>query len=489
MPRFEVPFAQGFYISESLPISAQECVNFYPSVVQTNAEAKVTLFGTPGLIEKATAGTAEFNRGAHVLSDVPYFVNGGNLYRLDRTIDAFGVASFTAVKVNGAVTITGSKTVSIADNGTQMCIVDPTSSAKFNAWIYVEGVGLTQVSDADFDGPASAVVFVDGFFLFTKKDGQKFFVSALRDGLTYNALDFASAEVDPDPIRAPFVLKNQVFIFGSQTVETFQNIGGSGFPFQRINGQVLQKGILAALSVTEVQGAMAWVGSSVNEGPAIWISSGAQPKRISTRAIENQLRTFTDQQIEDAIVLKYSQAGSYFVAWTFPGQATFVYDTSSQLWHERSSRITVTDVVWRPASIVDAYGELIVGDTFSNKIGFLDKETFTEYTEDIIGVFSMPPIDNDGQPYFMDSIELFMESGNALTTGQGSDPEIRMSFSDNGGRTFSNSISRNIGKIGEFNTRVMWNRLGRVARQRIFKFQISEPIKRVIIKAEANIES
>lgn len=488
MARFEIPFAQGFYVSESLPISQQRCINLYPSPVETNAEAKVALFGIPGLLEKATAGTDETNRGAHVLSDVPYFINEDNLYRLDRSFDAFGVASFIAVRVNDAVLITGQGSVATADNGTQMCIVDPTSSAKFNAWIYVEGGALTQISDVDFDGPVSSVVFVDGFFLFTKKDGNTFFISALRDGLNYNALDFATAETDPDPIKAAFVLRNQVFIFGSQTVEPFQNIGGTGFPFQRINGGALQKGILAPLSITELQGNMVWVGSSVNEGPAIWISSGGQPKRISTRAIENQLRTFTDEQIQDSVVVKYSQSGSYFVAWSFTDQTTFVYDFSSQLWAERSSRIDITDRIWRPASIVDAYGELFVGDRFSNKIGIIDKEVFTEYTEDIIGIFTTPPIDNDGQPFFMDSIELFVESGTALTTGQGSDPEIRMTFTDDGGRTFSNSTSRKAGKIGENDTRVIWNRLGRVSRQRAFEFKMSDPVKRVIIKAEANIE-
>ena len=57
-----LPIANGFYESDSLPISAQECVNWYPNIVQAPALAQETLFGTPGITQLATSGTVGCRR-------------------------------------------------------------------------------------------------------------------------------------------------------------------------------------------------------------------------------------------------------------------------------------------------------------------------------------------------------------------------------------------------------------------------------------------
>lgn len=488
----QLPFAQGFYVSESLPISAQECVNFYPNTPQTGTVTQQSLFGTPGLLEIEAVAENEFNRGFHVFNSIPYHVNGTTLYRLDRSFDAFGNVSFTSVDVSGGIPLPGADRVVMADNGTsggEMCIVLPEGSNQFNAYIFDDvAITLVQISDIDFDGPVNGLVYIDGFFLFTKKQGNKFFISNLRQGLVYTATDFADAEVDPDPIRAPFALENELFIFGSETVEPFQNIGGAGFPFVRIEGGVRQKGIDSPDTLQEMNGAMVWVGSTSNEQSAIWISNGGVPEKLSTTAIDNQLRTYTDTQISSAFAVKYSQSGHLFVAFTFPGAETFVFDANEQRWHTRESISNDQPVTWRVNTIVEGYSELIVGDILSSKIGIIDKEIFFEYDEIIRRRFVLPPLDNGGNPFFTSSIEAVGESGVGLTTGTGSDPQVLMSFSDDGGRTFGETIPRSLGKLGEYTFRTIWNQLGRSARERMFRFDVSDPIKWVFFKIEANID-
>ena len=110
-----LPIANGFYVSDSLPISAQECTNFYPNIVQAPALSPETLFGTPGTIQLATSGTVlEQNRGSHTMDGIPYFINGDAVYRLntDNTLSNLGE-------------ISGSGRVSLADNGTQLMILIP----------------------------------------------------------------------------------------------------------------------------------------------------------------------------------------------------------------------------------------------------------------------------------------------------------------------------------------------------------------------------
>jgi len=50
-----VPFGQ-WYVSESLPIAAQEVVNFYLAKPQSPGITDLALFGKPGLVEITTAG-------------------------------------------------------------------------------------------------------------------------------------------------------------------------------------------------------------------------------------------------------------------------------------------------------------------------------------------------------------------------------------------------------------------------------------------------
>ncbi len=149
-------------------------------------------------------------------------------------------------------------------------------------------IPFQKLLDINFDGPASSVVFIDGFFNFTKSDGKKFFNSPLGDGLglpsgaAYDPLDFSTAEADPDQIRAQVVFKNQLYILGSKITEVFRNIGRSPSTFQRIGGAVIDVGIVAPQSLQVFGGYLAFVGAGVNESPAIWSIQGSQKQKIST---------------------------------------------------------------------------------------------------------------------------------------------------------------------------------------------------------------
>jgi len=169
-----------------------------------------------------------------------------------------------------------------------------------------------------------------------------------------------------------------------------------------------------------------------------------------------------------------------------------VYDaTTSALagqstWHERQSG--VTDNSWRVNSIVSAYGKLLVGDSQGGNIGFIDKDNYTEYGDVMVQERTSQPFSVTGLPIFAGELQLTMESGVGLTTGQGSDPQIRMDYSDDGGRNFSSEFWRSYGKIGEYTSVPTWRRQGRIPKNRVIRFKTSEPVKSVIIKLEADIE-
>ncbi len=486
-----LPIGGRFYKSDSLPISAQECVNLYYNAPQTTSVTKENLSPTPGLTEATTAGTG-LNRGSHNFQGVSYFVNGTLLFRIDRTVDGLGVASYASVDVSGGINIIGTERVLMADNGSeggQICIINPGDTSQFNAYIFTIAGGLVQISDSDFDGPVDSVVYIDGFFLFTKANGQKFFISELRNGLSYIATDFASAEADPDSLVAAVVLHNQPYLFGSQTFEPFQNIGGSGFPFLRIDGGVQQKGLTSKFAIQEVNDILYFLGSGEQETPAIWLTDGSRPLKVSTTAIDNEITKYSDTTLASCFSYQYSQNGHHFVAFTFPGENAFFYDIDFKEWHTRESFNTLNRIVpYRVSTIVEAFGVLLTGDTLTNKIGILEADTFTEYTNEIRRRWITPQLDNDGQPFFINALELFGDSGVGLTTGQGLNPLISMSVSDDGGRTFNNNLTRTMGLIGNYKQRTIWNSLGRFGREVCFKFQVSDPVAWVFSKVEVQIE-
>lgn len=482
MPRTELPIANGFYESRSLPLSAQQCINAYPVPTQVSGLSSVALFGTPGLRQLTTSGTLnEINRGAHVKAGIPYFVNGNTLYRVNRSVNN-NIETFDLTSLG---TVSGVGRVSMSDNGTQLLILVPGG----DAYIYNEddATPFQQITDPDFtaNGNPQHVVYIDGYFVLTT-DSKKFIVSALNNGLSYNALDFGTAEADPDDIVAPIVHRNQLFIAGSETIEVFQNIGGSGFPFQRVEGFVMPTGLFAQFSIVEFAGTFGFIGGGVDESPSIYAFTGSDVKPISTDAIDSILQDFTTEQIQQAFAWSYSQAGARFAAFTFPN-ITLVYDAVSKVWHERSSRITDTttsDTRFRVNSLVTAFNKILVGDFIDGRIGELSLDIFSEYGENILRTVSTTPFSNVGDRVLFPLIELTMESG---VGDAGTDnPLIRMSRSKDG-KTYTGERSRAVGKIGEYNKRQIWRRNGRAARFEVFRFRFSDMVKFVIIKLEADI--
>ena len=469
MPKVTLPIANGYYQSDSLPISAQECINLYPNIAQAPALNQETLFGTPGLVQVASASDIDTCRGAHEMNGVPYFVIGGHLYSM--------ASDYTLTQID---VIAGTGRVSMADNGTQLLVLVPGG----NGYIYNHSTDtFAQITDADFtaNGNPQQVVFIDGYFCLTT-DSKKFIVSALNDGLSYNALDFGTAESDPDEIVAPIVFKNQLFIGGSQTIEAFQNIGGADFPFQR-TGLFLSKGISSPFSIESIQDTFVFVGAGANESPAIWALSGNSVAKISTTAIDKELSALTENQVSDIYSWAYAEKGAYFVGFALPG-TTLVYDTISQRWHERKSYVDGSLGAYRVNALVRAYNQLWAGDLVDGRIGRLSQEVYTEYGTEIRRSIVTQPFQNNMESFVLPELELTVESG--VGNSDAMDPKVGLERSTDG-KLWSDARYRSIGKTGEYNRRVIWNRNGRASRFELFRFSMSEPVKPVFIQMTADI--
>lgn len=80
-----------------------------------------------------------------------------------------------------------------------------------------------------------------------------------------------------------------------------------------------------------------------------------------------------------------------------------------------------------------------------------------------------------------------LETGVGLSTGQGSDPQIMVRWSDDGGHTWSNEHMVGIGAMGAYGTRAVLRRLGD-ARDRIYEVSGTDPVKIALIDAYLTID-
>jgi hypothetical protein len=66
------------------------------------------------------------------------------------------------------------------------------------------------------------------------------------------------------------------------------------------------------------------------------------------------------------------------------------------------------------------------------------------------------------------------------------DPEVMLRWSDDGGHTWSNEHWSSMGRVGEYQRRVFWRRLGMTLklRDRVYEISGTEPVKIAIMGAE-----
>ena len=87
-------------------------------------------------------------------------------------------------------------------------------------------------------------------------DGEFLIVTELNDPFSVSPLKYGSSEADPDPVKAILKLRNEPYALNRYTIEVFDNVGGEGFPFQRIEGAQTQTGKAAGTPVQERQAMM-----------------------------------------------------------------------------------------------------------------------------------------------------------------------------------------------------------------------------------------
>jgi hypothetical protein len=358
----KTPILGGSYVARSTNAADNRMVNLFPEAIPEGSGGKEAgfLLRCPGLRLLATVGDGPI-RGLWVTNGVAYVVSGSKFYSLS--------TSYTVTLLG---TVSGSGPVSMADNGTQIFIAcNPTS------FIYNTSTGVFgQITDTDFPG-AGSVGYLDGYFVFNEPNSQKFWVTSLLDGTSIDPLDFASAEGYPDNVVALIVDHREIFLFGNNSVEIWYDAGTPDFPLARIQGAFMEVGCEAAYSVAKLDNSVFWLASDARGRGLVYRANGYTPARISTNAVEYAIQSYGD--ISDAIGYTYQQGGHPFYVLIFPSaEATWVYDVSTQLWHERAAFENGEFTRHRSNCQMSFNSEVVVGDYEDGRLYAYDLDVYAD---------------------------------------------------------------------------------------------------------------
>ena len=425
----------------------------------------------PGLRLLATVGSGPI-RGLWVSNGVAYVVSGSQFYSLS--------TSYTATLLG---TVTGTGPVSLADNGTQIFIA-------YNPLSYIYNIStavFAQITDVDFPG-AGSVGYLDGYFVFNEPNTQKFWVTSLLDGASVDPLDFASAEGYPDDVVALIVDHREVYLFGNNSVEVWYDAGTPDFPLARVQGAFMEVGCEAAYSVAKLDNSVFWLGSDARGRGIVYRANGYTPARISTNAVEYAIQSYGN--ITDAIGYTYQQDGHPFYVLIFPSaNATWVFDVSTQLWHERAAFQDGEFVRHRSNCQMSFNDEIVVGDYEDGRVYAFDLEVYAD--DDQIQKWlrswrALATGQNNLKRTAHHSLQLDAQTGVGLNSGQGSDPQVMLRWSDDAGHTWSNEHWKSMGAIGGYGYRTIWRRLGMTEkiRDRVYEVSGTDPVKIAIMGAE-----
>lgn len=465
-------------------VSRQRRLNCFYDVHKDADKAQIIVRGTPGSALFVTLPTFPI-RGWRAVNGVLYVVSGSALY---------SVSTAAAYTVLGIMT-NSTTAVEITDNGLQLLIVDGdkgyvytlvTGSYSQAALNTAGSFGF--ITDANFPNGATTTAFLDGYGIVNRPGTRQAYSSVYNDFTDWtNASSlptYMTKENNSDLLVAVDVLNGAVILWGTQSIEFWQDVGGSPLPFARINGATQTWGLAAVRSRAYISNTMMFLGQNPQGGVQVMILGGYEPKRASTGDIENIFASFST--LADATTLTYIVDGHPMYQINFPTAGrSFLYDVSTALWSE---------VQTGTALLARHYGNLgvafnsqnYIADYSSGNIYQLRTDVYTDNGDTIKRVVATRHIHADGDVLGISQLWLDMETGVGTQSGQGSNPQIMLRVSKDGGRTFPVERWASFGAVGQYAApRAIWRRLG-AARDFVFEFVMTDPVKFTIMKGAAS---
>ena len=476
------------------------CQNFFVEKIEAQDKAAYVLIGTPGCQKiSAWSGYQGNVRGMYTCSrdSSMYVAIGATVYKCpDSESDPLiSLGTISAMDIP----------VQMTDDGRYLAIVDGQEM-----WIYDMALGGSFTTPVTGQVRPNSITFLDSRAYCNNTFNDPSVQYPLTSSLIYysNLGDLSQwaqqVEGQPyDPTNLVYIVAqgsadigvstlkrvgDKIWALGQRSYKVYATSTDPNQPLERVAGSLQDIGIYATNSAAVLRSTLFFMGTTIHGGICVYESSGYDVQRISTHAIEFQL---ANNDVTDAVGWTYELEGhQFYVLACRKAGMTFVWDDQEQAWHTASSEVAATGLqtLWDPIYATSRGTTTYVGSSLTGTISKLSLDYYTEadgrrITREISGII----VWDDLKLVRHTTLALDLHVGNGLTsaTAQGYQPMVMMSYSDDNGQSWSAEEWETSGKIGEYLTRVRWNRLG-MSYSRIYKFRFSDPVAWQIVGASIN---
>jgi hypothetical protein len=374
-------FCGGSCPEASLNASAERSRNIYPHIIGGGTPpSNPVMYRIPGLA-LFVALTGGITRGCFEINGRAFAAAGDKIYEVAST----GVATLLGTVDSDDDPVTW------ASNGTAGGQVMFTSGGT-GYILNLAAATITAITAAGFpQGNAKMCGFVDGYFVVLNSVTGAFQISALDNGLVWDALDIGEVSTHSDKVVALITNDRQIWLFGGQTTSIWYNNGDDLFPFAPIN-LVLQQGIEAPYSAARADNTVFWVGKNEHGARVLYRGQQGTPLRVSTHAIEHIWTSY--ETLSDAVAYVEQWEGHVFYHLYIPSAedapdndnaVSWVYDVATKQWHERALWSTTTGE-WSPAvgrCHMHVFEKHLIGD---RRTGALYEQRTNYYTFELVTV-------------------------------------------------------------------------------------------------------
>lgn len=435
-------------------------INAYAEPLDTGARKQFTRRRVPGLFHLAST-TFTGCRGFHYFDGTLFVAQKDRLLKITRVGPVYTVTNLGALAGSGRVTFARNNKAPIPD------IICTTENDTF---IVHDASAPTSLGDADLP-QALTVDFLDGYFIWGIRDGR-YFVSGIN-ATTVAALDFGKAESHSGGIYRAIAFGELLYLCGPAFIEAWQNAGNAtGTPFSRAS--VIPRGIASTFAIAGNElgfPALIFVG---DDNAVYRLDGGYQPVKISTPDLDRLIAAVIDKTLLDVTVS--ITEGHHWATVSGPN-FSWTYELGTGFWHERASYL---DDHWRGVCSIMAFDGWVIGDRVTDDIWLLDANTMREGDDPLVqAVISLPASDFPNR-VAIPRADFDVIVGQGLVAGEEpieTDPVCMISWSDDGGNTFSTPLQRSLGRMANHKTTITVNRTGMSSRYgRVWKFEVSDPV-------------
>lgn len=473
-----VPLWSSGMKGKSVNVTAERRVNLYGETFADGGDkTPLALYSRPGLVRK-------YFTGENSVSSFPGGPMRGMLVRDAITPVTRGAQvrhGVLAVTLGRFLTgedfyLTSAGPVQFSNVGAQVISVDGVTG-----YLPSNGTTLQQEGVSDFPAARSICTLSQRFIVDDPSIVGRFRWSDVGNGLSWPSLNFATAESAEDPLSLVFSIRGELLLFGTKTIEFWQPTSDPDLPFQPVLGATAEWGLGLFDTVRDVGGACMFVGRAGGAGqPQVCLLDGYSVKVVSTPDVDYDIgQELAAGAVPCATVVTHSGHTWYVLNML---TTSFAFDLLTGQWSEWQTE----GARWCGQYTFTYHGITFVTDYRDGRVYTIDADTYKDDTAAIWRTLQTRHAFANLERMTIPRLQVDVETGVGLNSGQGSDPQVMLQVSKDGGHTWGNELWRSLGPQGTYRKRVAWNGLGQ-ADDFVFRLMVADPVKVVLLNGALQV--